>query len=184
MTNAVKKVKPYWWIALVSGIAACSSPPDYPIEPEIKFLSLSTDTVLQTPPSGESGGTVRVILEFTDGDGDIGYEGVNTDSCILCDPELGCLQNKTFNLFVFDHRLPNCLSPYQVPYIPQRGSSDAISGTIDLEIFPVCCISKDGFPCLSNVGTFDTVYYSIQIKDRAGHQSNRLELPPIIIECN
>ncbi|GIV35183.1 MAG: hypothetical protein KatS3mg031_2718 [Chitinophagales bacterium] len=179
---AVKKIKTYWMIGLMAFAAGCSNPPDYPVEPVLKLVSLSRNVIYQNPTGSSPGDSVRVIFEFTDGDGDLGFENYQSESCNLCDT-LDCYEHSTLSLFLFDNRQPGCLIPYNLPYIPPRGSSDAISGTIDLVISSICCI-KNSFPCLPYPGQTDTVIYSVQIRDRAGNRSSRLELPPITIICN
>jgi hypothetical protein len=159
-------------------LAGCIPPPDYPIEPEIEFISVSK-TVLNY--NGIFGDSLRVVFGFKDGDGDIGFEPYDSTDCNRCSDS--CLTHPSLSIFVYDNRT-NCLSPFHVPYVPPKGSSDAISGKVDM-VISTCCII-DGFVCPPNVpsGVTDTVQYTIQIKDRAGHLSNKIELPPIVINCS
>jgi len=156
-------------------MASCISPPNYPIEPVITFASLSRTEVDQKD-------TVRIKVEFTDGDGDLGFATQDT-LCKLCNLDT-CLGGGR-SLFLIDDRVPQCFTAvYQIPVIPPKGSSDAISGEIDFTSPPICCINA-GFPCvLDPVKILDTVYFSVFLRDRAGNISDTLALPPIIIRCD
>lgn len=152
----------------------CISPPSYPIEPQISFLSISKTTAVQLD-------SLRVEFSFTDGDGDLGFEPYSPSDCDLCSDS--CLTEETLSIFVFDNR-SECLTPFNVPSIPPKGSSDAISGKINMVIYPVCCI-VNGFACIpSSEQPTDTVIFSIQLKDRAGNLSNIIDLPPVIVSCS
>lgn len=157
-------------------LGGCISPPDYPDEPEIEFLSLSRTQV------GQQLDTLRVEFRFQDGDGDLGFESYDSSTCNPCDTS--CLEHPTQSIYLFDNRT-GCLVGFNTPYIPPKGSSDAISGKVSLVIPPICCIPENGFACApSTTEPFDTVIYSIQMRDRAGHLSNRIDLPPVVISCN
>ncbi len=154
---------------------SCISPPNYPIEPEITFMSISRTEVDQND-------TIRIKIEYTDGDGDLGYATQDT-FCKQCNLDT-CLGGGR-SLFLIDERVPQCFAAvYQIPIIPPKGSSDAISGSIDFTGPPICCINT-GFPCLlDSVKILDTVNLSVFLRDRAGNFSDTLALPPIIVHCN
>lgn len=155
--------------------AGCISPPTYPVEPEIKFLSLSRNLVSQLD-------SVRVEFTFTDGDGDIGKINPDSAGCNTCILD-SCLHTD-WSLFLTDTR-KGCMELFMVPYIPPKGSSDVISGKFNIVISGICCFYPDNTGCVPNSNyPRDTVVYAVQIKDRAGHLSNKLELPPIIVQCN
>lgn len=162
-------------LLLMCMLSSCLSPPSYPIEPQIEFVSISKTTVEQLD-------SLRVVFSFTDGDGDLGFAAYDSSDCNKCSDS--CLTHPSLSIFIFDNRT-GCLSPFNVPYIPPKGSSDAISGKVDVVISSVCCILPNGFACIpSSQYPLDTVRYSIQMKDRAGHLSNKIELPPVKINCN
>lgn len=155
--------------------SCCVSPPEYRIEPEIKFLSLSRNIVNQLD-------SVSVEFGFADGDGDLGVEDPDSVGCNPCYID-SCLHTD-WNLYLTDTR-KGCMDPKMLPYIPPKGSSDAISGKVNFVINSICCLYPDNTGCIPNINIpLDTVIYLVQIKDRAGHLSNVLELPPIIIRCN
>ena len=152
----------------------CVKPPDYPIEPVIAFQSVSPNTTLQQP-FFKASDTVYTDLTFTftDGDGDLGFEDSET------------------SLIITDTRLPNIPLNYLIPLVPAEGSGNGISGTVVVRVPVSCCIPDpvDGIPlpaCDTSSITMqlrDTVVYSIQIKDRAGHLSNVVESSPVTLIC-
>ncbi|MDX2000974.1 MAG: hypothetical protein SFW35_00950 [Chitinophagales bacterium] len=163
---------------LVLGIAGCIDEPNYPDEPVIEFASVSRDTLYASQFVTDS---VLITVNFTDGDGDIGSDdsdggtefvacGLNYDSiCQVVDTVPG------FNLFALDNRSNNgikCIKPSRIPFVPENGSSKAISG--DMTFFATV-------NCLS--GPVDTLSYQIMIRDRAGHCSNIVRTQDIIVIC-
>jgi hypothetical protein len=152
------------FVVLSVVFAACVRPPDYPIEPRIEFLGLSKNIVKQ----GLTKDTLYLSVTFTDGDGDIGF------------------QNNDSTLYIIDTRDGTRSNDVQgLPSVPEQGAGNGITGEIRMRIYGGCC--SNGFiPCspqLTDKYAQDTVIYSIYIKDRAGHESNRVKTPPIYILC-
>jgi hypothetical protein len=142
---------------------SCTKPPDYPIEPIIKFLSMSKTKLKQSSINADS---LRVTFSFTDGDGDIG-------------------SNDSLSLFVIDKRDGFVSSKYKIPFVTESGATNGISGEVEFVIFTTCCYFPDGqAPCTPSL-TFptDTVIYDIYLKDRAGHKSNIIQTLPIVLDC-
>lgn len=156
------------FLALLAAILVpqCVKPPDYPDEPVIKFTSISKTTMKQLPLGPDS---VLISFEFTDGDGDLG--SINDEP----------------NIYIQDGRDEFNLPPNQLPYIPPQGAGNGISGLISIVVPSSCCIYNDpgGFAlvCEDAPILFDTLTYVIWIKDQAGHESNKIETPPIGLIC-
>ena len=151
------------FVVLLITFAACVRPPDYPIEPRLEFLGLSKNTVLQ----GLTKDTLYLSVSFTDGDGDIGF------------------QNNDSTLFVVDTRRNGArINDVQgLPSVPEQGAGNGITGEIRMRINGGCC-TNTLVPCSAPFKySRDTVVYEIYIKDRAGHESNRVKTPPIYILC-
>ncbi len=55
---------------LMVAVNACFTPPNYPIAPQIEFVNNELEFVKNTAPQGLD--TLRIVLKFTDGDGDVG----------------------------------------------------------------------------------------------------------------
>lgn len=155
--------------------SGCLRPPDYPDEPVIEYVGMNTTIVPQgslNAPSSE----LTITIGYTDGDGDV-----------------GALSRDTFtnNIIYIDNRDGVELTA-SVPFIPDLGSVNGISGTISFTLTNenrgICCTfeDKDGeLPCTpSSRFTTDTLIYTIFVRDQAGNESNRIETEPIVILCN
>lgn len=145
---------------------ACASPPNYPIEPYIEYLGISKDTMNRGAMQQD---TAFITFSFTDGDGDIG----NKD---------------TIDLFVTDTRTGVTESQFRVPEVPELGASNGIKGEITFRLFTTCCIFPPELgldPCYGESPAFryDTVIYEFYLRDRAGHESNRVQTDPVYIRC-
>ena len=89
-----------------------------------------------------------------------------------------CIDSEQYNIFLIDSR-SGSVTPGAIPIIPAQGNVDDISGTINY------LIRGGSIGCLPfNTSPFDTLTYTVQIKDRAGNLSNQFEAPPIIIGCD
>jgi hypothetical protein len=164
---------------IVVALSSCVSPPQYPIEPVIEFVSVSRDTI---QPSD----SISFNISFTDGDGDIGSDEdvtVNPDDSLcrhftdssLCDQV--SQSYLSYSLLALDNRSINgirCIKTSRIPFIPAKGSSKAISGDITFVTPRISCIPGK---------TVDTLTYLILIRDRAGHCSNVVTTPNVYIMC-
>lgn len=152
-------------IALIIG---CIKPPDYPVEPNISFKSLSKNTMKQGQSPNDD--FLYLTINFTDGDGDIGNDAGDTLT--------------KFNIEITDTR-DNSVIPYKAPIVPLIGANNGISGEIELKLFTSCCLYSDGFrPCEAHPSIpADTLSYKVVLVDRAGHKSNVIETPPIYLDC-
>ncbi len=141
----------YLYYACISILffSACSKDETtFPIEPEITLLSAGPTTITEFEDS------IQIVIQYRDGDGDIGFE--NPDS---------------FSLFVQDARLPDPDNYFVRPLSP-IGSNVSIEGTLEINI-------RNTF--LLGSGGQETTYYTIVLRDRAGHYSNILQTPDITI---
>ena len=108
--------------------------------------------------------SILLKFSFTDGDGDIGLTQTDTSQDILIKdirtgaPFFAPLEYK-----------------YRMPYVTPDGVNKSISGDIEITIPNTYC--RPGLPV-------DTLTYSIQIKDRAGHWSNTVQTPKLIVKAN
>ncbi|MFT5833477.1 MAG: hypothetical protein ACI97N_001104 [Cognaticolwellia sp.] len=137
----------------------CIEAPDYPIEPVIEFVEINkTQIIAQTIPEDANRALDTLIIKFsfTDGDGDLGGD--------------------TLNVFLIDARLGNAGESYPINDIPQAGATNGISGEITIMIPKTFCFR--------NSPPRDSLIYSIQIVDKAGHQSNIIQTPAIELVCD
>lgn len=153
---------------LVFGLYCCQTPPDYPDEPVIEFLSMNKNTMLQGSGLAD---TVLITFSFTDGDGDLGRAENSQD----------------LDIFLTDLRKNAPADNYRIPFIPELGAGNGIRGEVTFKLFQTCCIYPNGvpLPCTPNFENFpqDTVAYELFIVDRAGNESNRIQTEDIYIQC-
>ncbi len=153
--------------------ASCTQPPDYPIEPVIQYERLTKNTMLQGDGTEDQ---TWITISFTDGDGDLGFF------------KEGSSQVET-DLFIRDLRLNAVTEKFTIPFVPELGAANGISGEINFRLYTTCCIFPEWVtgqpaPCdTSPEYPMDTVQYEIYIKDRAGHESNRVVTEPIYLLC-
>jgi len=149
--------------ACLTMLASCLNEPMFSEIPRIETLGLTKNAYNQATP-GEIDST-RVTIFFEDGDGDIGGDSLAIN--------------------VIDTRTDNTESEFRILEIPIEGVSNAISGEISFPIFATCCIYEGGQPpCTpSNPVIEQEVIYEVSITDRAGNESNKILLPPIILRC-
>ncbi len=148
-------------IVLALAITACIQPPDYPIEPEIEFVSVSKSEVLQAID------TFRINFAYTDGDGDIGLD--------LDDPDN--------NVIITDSRT-GFEESFKVPVVPQQGASNGISGEISLLVFASCCLNSNPICLPTTEANPEEVTYTIQMFDKSGNASNIIQTSPIYLICD
>lgn len=155
-------------LVLVAGIIVnCTKPPDYPDEPVITFERFSKSAIEQGN-AGTRPDTLQLVIGFTDGDGDIGSDSIN--------------------VFLTDSR-NGAREIFRINPIPKQGTGNGISGEIMIKmpnrIYFCCTFPNTTNTCFpSTEYPEDTVSYTVQIKDRAGNLSNKVQTTPITILCN
>ena len=151
-------------ICLIVTVNACIKPPEYPIEPAIEWVGMSKDSIRQA--SIVSTDSVRLTFSYTDGDGDLG-------------------DDDSLNVFFIDNRTGGIGQQYKIPFLMQHAGAKGISGEVSITLRQTCCIYDNGqLPCTPGIQQkYDTLVYTINIKDRAGHTSNAINTPPIRIIC-
>ncbi|MFN0212763.1 MAG: hypothetical protein ACKVT2_00790 [Saprospiraceae bacterium] len=167
----MKKVFPLALVTLCILTQQCIQPPDYPIEPVIEYVGLSKTQMKQGTGYQDS---LFVVFSFTDGDGDLGYPAT--------DP--------TPSVFFRDSRDSFPKPPIQLPYVEPQGAGNGISGEITVKLPTICCIftTPEGIKLacedVPNSMIFDTFFYYIKIRDRAGHESNEIKTEAITLRCH
>ncbi len=113
--------------------------------------------------------SVTLVLNFTDGDGDIG----DVDGNIMP------------NLFVIDNRLDTLADPFVLPNIPAQGIGNGVQGEIRIRLFTTCCLIEGITPCDSSPDfPTDTLSYDVFMVDRAGNESNVVTTTMVTLLCN
>lgn len=101
--------------------------------------------------------TLRVTIDFEDGDGDIGFQSEN--------------------LFFVDPRDSDTVR-YLIPTIPERFEPKrGLKGTLQVEVLCATLVIKD----TANHPENDTLIWDIYLKDQAGNQSNIIKSEALIL---
>ena len=149
--------------------SSCANSEIYPPHPQVVDVYFNKDTVNAMHLNNAESFVINI--DFQDGDGDIGSTEAEPES----------------NVFVTDGRNNNFYE-YTVPFDLQSPSvNKSISGTIHLSVENACCTPITGIPCLpppnAVYNTFDSVRYSVYIKDRSGNVSNSFTSQPLYLLC-
>ena len=151
-------------------INSCVQPPNYPNIPEIAYVGVNQTSILQGNANNPAD-TLEITFSFTDGDGDLGIDG------------------ETFDVFLTDSR-DGFTDIKKLPVVPDQGIGNGISGEIAVRLpnkpFGICCTYPDNSTaCMPNPDyPTNEISYMIQIQDRAGHMSNKIQTEVITILCN
>ena len=148
-------------------LSGCVTSPDYPIEPQIEFLSFSKSEMDQGSLNNDS---LTMLISFTDGDGDLGSPPETAEK----------------NLFIIDNRTGQIFNSFKTPIIPEEGVGNGVSGEIRVLMFTTCCIFPDNIPPCESPDLYPSneVTFDVYIRDRAGNESNRVTTAPITLLCN
>ena len=131
---------------------------EYPDEPVVDYQGFSL--FITTDELGNKTLVGRLNFEFTDGDGNLGFQDKEENS----DPELPDSLKYNFYLQLYDisgfevAEVPESeggFLKYRIPYLDKQ----PLSGTIDLDI---------SFPVI----VYDTIFYTFWIYDRDFNRSN------------
>lgn len=142
---------------------SCFKTPEYPLEPTVKFESYDKPNNVFT--LGETG---NLVISFTDGDGDLG-KATNQDSSSRV-----YYRNQRDTAFFQENY-------YVIPNIPAKGTTNAISGTLEIKLSEALFNSYETYFIFKGK-TIDTFTYKLYITDRANHISNVIETEPIIVK--
>lgn len=167
----IKEMKDYKFIASVlllslTLLPSCVKEKDFPIEPRIEFLSFTQ----YTPDSA------GCLISFKDGDGDIGI--MDGDETTPNDYKLKYLYKDTDGSFKpFDAidstaAMDTLFYSYRVPNLTPEGQYKALDGEILAKLTAA--------PLYWPLHTI--VKFEIQLRDRAGHLSNKVmtsEIPVV-----
>ena len=152
-------------IITFSAISSCYKPPEYPDEPSVKFNRIEKPNEVFTLDAGQNG---SLFLDFTDGDGDLGKLN-NQDSTSFV------MYRNLRDTSFFGRRL------YIIPIIPKKGTTSAISGTIEIKLNEALFNAYAAYFVFKGISV-DTFTYEMYITDRANHKSNVITTPPIVVK--
>jgi len=169
----MKTVYKIGFIALCAVLfSSCMKKENYSIIPSISFKEFVVN----------SDGSATLQINFTDGDGDIGYQTSEKNPPIDFYIEvLSDSGNSNYvPLFVSGQTDPvmgdTLFIPYNVPYITPTGKDKELSGQIQ-----VALAAGVGSWYLKTNSYYE---YRIWLIDRANHVSNRITTPPVLSPPN
>jgi hypothetical protein len=149
---------------------SCKKPAEYPNEPVIAFKNMYTER--------DAAGYDRklyVTLDFTDGDGDIGYNEVGFNDAIFDDPHSKYYNNFQVRTFHYENGVlindTVDLSARMLNVTPEV-KNKALKGEILREL-----------PLKPNMDN-DTFHFEIFIYDRGLHASNIITTPDIVLKTH
>ena len=145
----------------------CYQKQDFPDTPSLRLISIDKDSLKQGFSREDS---LTIFLELIDGDGDIGVS--DADSLIQ-------------SMVVRDLRTGNVAEQFRIPAIPANIAANGIQAEMEVKLYTTCCLFPDNIPPCSIIPQFpeDTLVYEFVIFDRAGHESEPIQTPPIRILC-
>ncbi len=117
--------------------------------PAITFDSIAPNPCIAYQDS------IRIIISYTDGDGDLGQNATATK-----------------NLFVTDSR-DTVITQFTIPQLAPNGYTGAIQGNLSIILPPQYLLSSSH--------NTETAVYAIYVIDRAGNKSNTVTTTPLVI---
>jgi hypothetical protein len=146
------------FVLITALLVACLKEDEYPIEPVLTFKELKIF----------NGDSARLIIGFTDGDGDFGLNDNDTLSPNFCGT-CPYHQNLILDYFELQNGAWTYVEPalpfnVRVPYLAPTGQDKSQSGTIDVLMLDYYLDTP-----------FDTFKFVIKGYDRALHVSNQVE---------
>jgi hypothetical protein len=157
--------------------ASCTKKENYPIIPAITYNSFTPFC------SGSTTDSAYLRVNFTDGDGDIGYP--QSDASAPNDFYIVPLFDSVGNFITITLPNDSILSfPYKIPYITPSGSDKELNGIIQINLENIFQELDQLVSELSSHGLVaHTFRFQVWIFDRAGHKSNVLTTPTVE-DCN
>ncbi|MBK6699054.1 MAG: hypothetical protein IPG55_03985 [Saprospiraceae bacterium] len=145
---------------------SCQSTDDFSIIPSIKYVSVTKSSLVQGDLNQDS---LWLTFSFQDGDGDLAYSANGSEK----------------DIFLYDKRLGLLLDSYKIPELSNT-NGNSLEGSMQILIYTTCCLFKDNIPPCSAPPQYptDTLLFELYIKDRAGHESNRITSQAILLYCN
>ncbi len=152
---------------------ACKKPNQFPPEPSISFKDIYT--VQSTTGFDQN---IIVLLDFTDGDGDVGLRSPGNNDSIFDNPDSTNLYFNDYIVKIAEMKNGQWFTGHpwdtvnlsgRIPYLTPDLSYKSLKGEIKREL-PVP-------PALVN----DTLRFEIYIIDRSLHKSNIITTPYVIL---
>jgi hypothetical protein len=166
-----------------AGTSSCLKAPDFPVEPSITFNQIKSNYAPRTAQSSNPGDTIVFVIDFQDGDGDLGLDPDDVAVAPYKDPTGGHNNlSKANNFFIQSYKLNKSTGQFAPFYTQNKGYPGEDDSTYprletDKSVKPAPTKGTMRFklPLSLNridYATGDVVKFEISIMDRAFHQSN------------
>jgi hypothetical protein len=175
-----------------AGTSSCLTPPDFPATPTITFNQINS---IYEPPSAESSGggdTIEFVINFQDGDGDLGLDADEATVAPYSDPTGGHNNlSKANNFFIQAYKYNKSTREFAPFYTPNSG----FPGENDSR-YPRLETNRDAKPAplkgtiryklrlrlsSTSYAIGDVLKFDIGIMDRAFHVSNIVTTTPVTL---
>ena len=159
-----------YFLFVCDGLSSCFKEPDFSMTPQIEFADI-TKQVRLDQFIGATKDSVVISIKFQDGDGDLGLSETEKEVAQATDDFNYLIQPLRKRRGVFQAYTP--LLPYSgyFPQLKNDGKPGPIEGNLlyKVEFFH------------SFTPKNDTLKFEIQIKDRAGNISNKIETRELVV---
>jgi hypothetical protein len=175
-----------------ASLSSCLTPPDYPLTPEIDFKEVQKE---YTPRiNGEAAfNTLTFLLDFRDGDGDLGLGGPQAPASDAEAPYLtvvnGHRNRDGYNYYIQPFKKNRVTSVFERFVITEEGEfdgryprlnpPDSKEAPLKGELRYTLVLTPDGTPAGLSPG--DELRFEISIRDRTLHESNKITTSSIIL---
>jgi hypothetical protein len=139
----------FWPVLVLMVVSSCKKTEEISNTPSIKFISITPN------PAVKYQDPVKIAIEYTDGDGDLGSNTADAK-----------------NAFITDSR-NNVTYEFRIPQQAPDNSAIIIKGDLTFDLSP------QGFVDDNNIS--ETTTYSVYIVDRAGNKSNSAQSTALTI---
>ena len=175
-----------------AGTSSCLKAPDFPVEPTIKFNQVNSIYVPPTPTSSIGGDTIEFVIDFQDGDGDLGLDADEVDVPPYNSPTGGHNNlSKGNNFFIQPYKLNKSTGRFELFYTSNGGyigENDSryprLETNRDAKPAPLKGTLRYKLPLRLNRTDYaigDVIKFDIGIMDRAFHESNVITTTPVTL---
>lgn len=144
---------------------SCSGDDTGSVIPKIEFIGLTKTRMIQGDFFEDS---LRLLLKFEDGDGDLGF------------PQ----NDNRYDISLLDSRNNQIQDQYKLPPLPDS-EGRAQKGQMSILVYTSCCLFKDQIPPCSSPPQYplDSLIYKIVLRDRSGHVSDTVYSSIVYLDC-
>lgn len=158
-------------ICLICVLATCKKPDEYPVIPAISYVNLFTEANSQGLDQ-----VLTIVLDFTDGDGDIGYKEIGQNGDPYDTPGTEYYNNYKGSIFRYtfgNWSLVSTGTLFQgrLPYLTPEGKNKSLKGQINCDFLLAGLTANN-----------DTFRMEVFIYDRSFNKSNVVTTPAFTLK--